>query len=52
MPKTHLGFHIVAFIISEEDFVKFQKELCFYALLDVKDKSITCLWFSVLVVFL
>ncbi len=34
--KTHLGFLIDAFRISEEDFVKFQKEPCFYTLLDVK----------------
>ncbi len=52
VPKTHLGFHIVAFRISEEDFVELHKKLSVYASLDVKDNSITCMWLSVLVLFL
>ncbi len=34
--KNSPWFLIDAFRISEEDFVKFQKEPCFYTLLDVK----------------
>ncbi len=52
VPKTHLGFHIVALRISEEDFVELQKKLCFNALLDVKNNSTTCMWFSVLVLLI